>query len=86
MFIMLLIGFLLILGASLMVLDAAIEHANEGHEDELGFHQESPHRIATHTSGSEVNPWDRVEGANCPLDISPSFRPIGNAPFGPNGQ
>jgi hypothetical protein len=84
---MLLIGFLLILGISLMVLDAAIEHAPEGHEDELGFHQESTHRISASTSsGSETTSWDQAEGANCPLDMSPSFRPIGNAPFTPNGQ
>ena len=72
-----LIGFLLVLGVSLMVLDAAIEHVAEGYEDESGFHQE-PRDWSKEPTLSEpaVTLWDQMEGACCPLDMQPSFRPI----------
>jgi len=78
-----LIGFLLLLGISLMVLDAAIEHVAEGYEDELGFHQESrewPVQAATPVEPG-ITLWDQMEGACCPLDMRPAFRPVESAPF-----
>jgi hypothetical protein len=84
---LLLIGGLLLLGVSLMVLNISIEHAVDGHEDRLGFHQESTHwtREAA-SSASEVNRWDQIEGACCPLDMSSSFRPMGDTPVKSRGQ
>ena len=68
-----------------MVLDSAIEHADDGHEDFLGFHQEAGHRTAANiSSDSPIALWDQVEGASCPLDINPAFRPIANGPFNAN--
>jgi hypothetical protein len=86
--IILLIGGLLLLGVSLMVLDAAIEGAEEGSEDALGFHQESHRwtRNASSSSNPEITPWDRTEGASCPLNVSPSFPRIGNTPLTPQGH
>jgi hypothetical protein len=87
MIVLLLIGGLLLLGISLMVLDAAIEQAEDGYEDSLGFHQES-HRWTRNTSPSnpEISPRDRTEGASCPLDVSPSFPRIGTTPLTPQGH
>ncbi len=84
MIMLLLIGGLLLLGISLMVLDAAIEGAENGSEDALGFHQES-HRWTPNASPStaEITPWDRTEGASCPLDLRPAFPRIGNTPLTP---
>lgn len=77
-----LIGFLLLLGISLMVLDAAIEHVAEGYEDQSGFHQEprdwSPELASPEP---EVALWDQMEGACCPLDMKPTFRPITSTQF-----
>lgn len=82
MLITVLIGFLVLSGISLMVLDAAIEHAAEGHEDESGFHQDSREWPAEPTSTEAgVSIWDQMEGACCPLDMRPTFRPIVSAPF-----
>ena len=70
-----------------MVLDAAIERAEDGYEDALGFHQES-HRWTDNTSSSkvEITPRDRTEGASCPLDMNSSFPRIGNTPLTPQGH
>lgn len=78
-----LIGFLLLLGISLMVLDAAIEHVAEGYEDELGFHQESREWPAQPVTPAEpgITLWDQMEGACCPLDLRPAFRPVEPATF-----
>lgn len=78
----LLIGLLLLLGVSLMMLDAAIEHVAEGYEDELGFHQE-PREWSPEPASAEsgVTLWDQMEGACCPLDMRPAFRPINESQF-----
>ncbi len=82
MVMIILIGFLLLLGISLMVLDAAIKHAPEGREDELGFHQESRNWSPESTpADSGTTLWDQMEGACCPLDMQPEFRPVATAPF-----
>ena len=79
---LLLIGGLLLLGVSLMVLNNSIEHAADGHEDSLGFHQESPHWTrGAPSSNSAAKRWDQVEGACCPLNVSSSFRPINDTPL-----
>ena len=81
----LLIGFLLILGISLMVLDATIERADEGYEDNLGFHQES-HQWAPESESREgITLWDQMEGACCPLEMRPAFRPIVSTQFDRHG-
>ena len=80
-------GSLLVLGISLMVLDAAIEHVAEGYEDELGFHQESREWSSTPTSAEPgVTMWDQMEGACCPLEMRPTFRPITSAQFNRSPQ
>jgi hypothetical protein len=82
MIMLLLVGFLLFGGIALMLLDAAIEHAEEGYEDESGFHQETHHWTVDPSSPEAgITLWDQVEGACCPLDMTPSFRPVGNNPF-----
>jgi len=87
MLMLLIIGFLLLLGVALMVLNSAIDHAVDGYEDNDGFHQKTPpwasHRTST---DSDVSAWDRAEGASCPLDMRPSFRPVGHHPFSTEGN
>ncbi|HEY4245451.1 MAG TPA: hypothetical protein VGM64_01280 [Lacunisphaera sp.] len=84
---LLLIGGLLLLGISLMVLDAAIKQAKDGYEDDLGFHQESQQWTRNASSANvEITSWDRTEGASCPLDVSSSFPRIGNTPLTPQGH
>lgn len=74
MIMLLLIGGLLLLGISLMVLDAAIKQAKDGYEDDLGFHQETQQWTRNASSSTaEITPSDRTEGASCPLDMRPSF-------------
>jgi hypothetical protein len=74
MIVLLLIGGLLLLGISLMVLDAAIEQAEDGWTRN------------TSPSNPEISPRDRTEGASCPLDVSPSFPRIGTTPLTPQGH
>ena len=82
---LLLIGFLLLAGLSLIVLDASIEGAEEGYEDNFGFHQVSREPETGPTPSEEgITLWDRVEGACCSLDMAPSFRPVGNNQFPPH--
>jgi len=87
MLMIILIAGLLLLGISLMVLDAAIEGAPEGHEDEFGFHQE-PREWAQEPAAAEsgVTLWDQMEGACCPLDMSPTFRPMPSTRFDGQSQ
>ena len=75
MIILLLVGFLLIGGISLMLLESTIEHAEEGYEDDSGFHLTGPSRLSeSNPSDAGVTLWDQVEGACCPLDITPRQR------------
>lgn len=84
MILLLLIGFLLVLGIALMVLDDAIEHAEEGYEDSTGFHQESRSwSIAPTPPDSGITIWDQVEGACCRLDMSPHVRGMSRSQFSP---
>ena len=84
---LLLTGTLLLLGVSLIVLNNSIEHAADGNEDSLGFHQKSPHWTREAPSAnSDVKRWDQVEGACCPLDMSSSFRPMSDTPLNLPGQ
>lgn len=70
-------GIALIVIASLAALVHAVIHAEEGFEDSSGYHRKglpnddlrpAPARhVATVDTG---NPWDQIEGANCPLGPS----------------
>lgn len=87
MIMLLLIGGLLLLGVSLMILNNSIEHAVDGHEDSLGFHQESPPwTLESASSNSDVKQWDHVEGACCPLNLSSSYRPMSDTSLNSPGQ
>ncbi len=85
MMISLLIGFLLLLGIALIVLDYAIKHAPEGYEDESGFHLETHHwSDKHHTANSGISQWDHAEGASCSVELRPALRPVVNTPFTPH--
>jgi hypothetical protein len=81
MVMILLIGFLLILGISLMVLDATIDRADEGFEDNSGFHQESHQWTPESELCEEITLWDQMDGACCSLEMRPHFRPIVSTQF-----
>jgi hypothetical protein len=82
MIMLLLVGFLLLGGVALMLLDAAIAQAEDGYEDDSGFHQESHRWIATTPPAEPPVPlWDEMNGAHCSLDLTPTLRPAGNNPF-----
>lgn len=84
MILILVSGFLLVLGISLMVLDDALKQAGEGYEDSTGFHQKRSALTADSIAGEEeISIWDKVEGACCPLDINPSLGSMGNHPLSP---
>ena len=86
MVMLLLVSFLLLLGIALMVLNSAIEHAEDGYEDETGFHQtERPWNPAS-APEKALTAWDQREGASCPLDVNPGLRPAGRAPFNPQAH
>ena len=74
-----LIAFLLVLGIALMVMDAAIEHAEPGYEDNFGFHRLSPGESVP--AEPDFTLLDQREGACCPLNLSPSLRAMGRAAF-----
>jgi len=79
MILLVLIAFLLVLGIALMVMDAAIEHAETGYEDNFGFHRLSPGESAP--AEPEITLLDQREGACCPLDPGPSLRNMGRTAF-----
>jgi len=82
MIILLLIGFLMLGGVALILLDSAIEYAEDGYEDESGFHQETRHtNLETDTPDSGIRIWDQIEGACCPLDMGPRFRSMSTNSF-----
>ncbi len=84
---LLLVCFLLYGGISLTLLIVAIGHAEEGYEDDSGFHRESLQWKADSASPEGgITLWDQVEGASCQLDLRPPFRPIGNNAFTPHPQ
>lgn len=68
-------GIALIAIASLVALVHAVLHAEEGFEDSTGFHRtnqpnDDPREAMAQTAAPTVdtaNPWDQIEGANCPL-------------------
>jgi hypothetical protein len=70
---------LLVAASSLVALAFAIMRAEDGHEDASGYHPAAQGAAATapQTMGSE-NPWDYVEGASCPINLTNGFGRIGN--------
>ena len=76
---LIIIGILLLAISSLIALVYAIGHAEEGYEDSIGYHRNVQSSETTHTTASTVDsgtPWDQVEGANCPLNLSQPFPPL----------
>ena len=62
--------------ASLIALVYAVVHAEEGFEDSTGYHRKAPNDLGTNLAPATVdtgNPWDQINGANCPLDLGPSI-------------
>ena len=87
MIMLLLIGFLLLGGVSLILLDSAIEHAEDGYEDESGFHRDTRYpSVEPSDPQAGITIWDQVEGARCSLDMNPRFRSIGSNSFTRHGQ
>jgi hypothetical protein len=67
---LLLVG-LLLLGTSMVSLVFAITHAENGSEDSAGFHRDLPAADAHQGPTADTKPWDHVEGASCPLNLTP---------------
>jgi hypothetical protein len=70
---LLLLGILFIAVASLIALIYAVAHAEEGFEDSTGYHRKEQNSQGTNPSTSTVdtgNPWDQINGANCPINLS----------------
>jgi len=62
--------------ASLIALVYAVIHAEEGFEDSSGYHRKEQNNHDPITTSSTVdtgNPWDQINGANCPLDLGQSI-------------
>ena len=75
----LIIGILLLAVSSLIALVYAIGRAEEGYEDSTGYHRKAQSPETTLTAASAVDsgtPWDQVEGANCPINLSQPFPPL----------
>jgi hypothetical protein len=62
---------LLVFGNGLVSLVFAISYAEDGYENDSGFHRD-PHSSAEarQWQAIEVTPWDQVEGASCPLNLT----------------
>lgn len=78
-------GILLIAVAAVIALIFAIMHAEEGYEDDTGYHQKKPdpkpaENIST-TAVDTGNPWDQVEGASCPWHFNSHYRLAGHNDF-----
>ena len=82
MILSLVIMLLLIGGIGLMLMNVAIEHAEEGYEDSAGFHQNSPEWVAQSDGTEErISSWDQLNGACCSLDTATPLRSMGNRPI-----
>ena len=71
-----LVGILFLAVASLIALVYAVVHAEEGFEDSTGYHRKDVNNQETTTASSTVdtgNPWDQINGANCPLNLGQSI-------------
>lgn len=71
-----LVGILFLAVASLIALAYAVVHAEEGFEDSTGYHRKAVNNRETTTASSTVdtgNPWDQINGANCPLNLGQSI-------------
>ena len=81
---LILIGIALIASAALIALIHAVANAEEGYEDATGYHRLQQSKAPSSTTSANVdtgNPWDQIEGASCPLNLSQPFRPLGQGDF-----
>ena len=75
---LLLLGILFIAAASLIALIKAVAHAEEGFEDCTGYHRKEQNSLGTNPTTPTAdtgNPWDQINGANCPINLSHTIGP-----------
>lgn len=72
----LIIGFLLLGAIALVTLVLALAHAEDGWEDESGFHRIAPAKAAgpNPPPWGPATRWDNIEGVSCTIDDANAAR------------